>query len=70
MMKLLKQVRPCPHENRFSHPNRFHPDLLCPSEGCKSLLEPCWFSPASALSNGELVCMESVSSKTASIRSG
>ena len=45
-------LKPCPHENRFSHPNRFHPDMWCPNEGCKSVLEPCWFSLASALSNG------------------
>ena len=43
----------CPHENRFSHPNRFHTDLLFPNERCKIVLEPCWFSPASGLSNGQ-----------------
>ena len=45
------KIRPCPHENWFNHPNRFHPDLLCPNERCKIVLEPRWFSPASGLSN-------------------
>ena len=38
-------VRPCPHDNRFNHPNRFYPDLLCPNERYRHirtmLVQPC-----------------------------
>ena len=28
----VERLWPCPLENRFSHQNRFHPELLCPSD--------------------------------------
>ena len=49
-MIILNNIRLCPHENGFSHLNRFHPDLLYSNKCCKSMLELCWFSRASALS--------------------
>ena len=49
------KIRLCPQENPLSHSNRFHPDQLCPKEGCKRKLE--LYQPQTT---GESVCMELV----------